>query len=215
VIIDLPFGPRAKLRNRAEAEELAGLFSWVGQAIGLTVEAHATDGGAPIGRGIGPALEVRDCLRVLENDPRAPTDLREKALFFAGRMLAWDPQIGSVDKGRARASELLASGAARAALEQIVEAQGRREIIVPGEFIQPVKAPHSGRVTQIDGWSISGIARLAGAPMDKSAGIDLVASVGETVRAGDPLYLIHAGSEPDLAVAAAASAQASGYVIVG
>jgi thymidine phosphorylase len=211
VIIDLPFGPRAKLRTRDDAQEIAHLFERVGRALGLNVEAHPTDGTAPIGRGIGPALEVRDCLSVLENDPGAPRDLRDKALFFAGRMLAWDPAIGSTGKGRARAEELLTSGAARAALERIIETQGRREIVRPGSFKQPVKARRSGTVREIDGWAIAGIARLAGAPMDKSAGIDLMAQPGEQVRAGDPLYMIHAGSEADLAAAAALATKSSGY----
>jgi thymidine phosphorylase len=215
VIIDLPYGPRTKVKSCAEAGEVAALFAWAGRELGVTVEAHATDGSAPIGRGIGPALEVRDCLWVLENDPRAPRDLREKALFFAGRMLAWDPGIGSPEKGRARAEALLASGAARAALDAIVEAQGRSEMVRPGAYTQVVHAPQAGRIVAIDGWCIAGIARRAGAPMDKSAGIDLIARVGDAVRAGDPLYVIHAGSEADLAVAAATSTKMSGYVLEG
>ncbi|MFL4970249.1 MAG: phosphonate metabolism protein/1,5-bisphosphokinase (PRPP-forming) PhnN [Xanthobacteraceae bacterium] len=215
VIVDLPCGPRAKLKSRAEADEIAALFAWAGRELGLVVEAHATDGSAPIGRGVGPALEVRDCLWILENNPQAPRDLRDKALFFAGRMLAWDPGIGSPEKGRARAEALLASGAARAALEGIIAAQGRTETICPGAYTQIVHAPHTGRVVEIDGWCIAGIARRAGAPMDKGAGIDLVARVNDEVRSGDPLYVIHAGSEADLAAAAATAAKMSGYVMEG
>jgi thymidine phosphorylase len=215
LIVDLPFGPRTKLKSRAEADDVARLFAWAGRELGLTVEAHPTDGFGPIGRGIGPALEARDCLWVLDNDAQAPRDLREKALFFAGRMLAWAPEIGSSEKGRARAEALLASGAARAALEAIIEAQGRGEMVRPGAYTQVVHAPHRGRVVEIDGWCMAGIARRAGAPMDKSAGIDLIARVGDEVRSGDPLYVIHAGSEADLAVAAAAAAKMSGYMLEG
>jgi thymidine phosphorylase len=215
VIVDLPYGPRAKLTTRAEAEEMARLFAWVGAGLGLNVEAHATDGAAPIGRGIGPALEVRDCLRVLDNDPQAPPDLRDKALFFAGRMLAWDSAVGTPERGRACAEELLRSGAARAALDRIVAAQGASPPVHPGSYTHVVKAPHAGRIIGIDGWRIAGLARLAGAPMDKSAGIDLLAQRGDDVHAGADLYVIHAGSEADLAGAAAAAAKTSGYVMEG
>jgi thymidine phosphorylase len=215
VIVDLPYGPRAKLKSKAEANEIAQLFAWAGRELGLVVEAHATDGSTPIGRGIGPALEVRDCLWVLENNPQAPRDLRDKALFFAGRMLAWDPGIGSPENGRARAEALIDSGAARAALDAIVEAQGRTDTVRPGAYTQIVHAPRAGRIVEIDGWCIAGIARRAGAPMDKSAGIDLIAHAGDEVRAGDPLYVIHAGSEADLAVAAATAARVNGYVLEG
>jgi thymidine phosphorylase len=214
VIIDVPFGPRAKLKDRAEAEELGRLFEAVGHGLGLVVEAHATDGSHPIGRGIGPALEVRDVLWVLDNDPRAPADLREKALFFASRILRWDPALASAEAARARAETLLASGAARAALDRIVAAQGRREPpIGPAALSRAVKAPRSGIVTAIDGWAIAGIARQAGAPGDRGAGLDLLVGHGAQVRAGDPLYVVHAGSDLDLAAALARAEADSGYTI--
>jgi thymidine phosphorylase len=212
VAIDLPFGSCAKLKTQAEAEELGCLFESIGSQLGLTVAAHATAGRGPIGHGIGPALEVRDVRRVLTNDARAAQDLREKALFFAAQILSWDASVGSLAKARARAEQLLNSGAALAAFERIIDAQGRRERAVePGRFVRPVKATRSGTVTEINSWTIAGIARRAGAPMDKSAGVDLLCREGADLRAGDPLYLVHAGSETDLATAIADAEQDSGY----
>lgn len=216
VIIDLPFGTRAKLKTSAEAEELARLFEAVGGGLGLTVEAHATEGDHPIGRGIGPALEVRDVTWVLENDARAPDDLREKALFFASRILRWDPALGSDEAARQRAEALLSSGAARAALDEIVTAQGRRVPPVgPGARSRAVKAKRSGTVTAVDGWTIAGIARRAGAPSDQGAGLDLLVRQNDDVRAGDPLYMVHANAEAELASAVALADTDCGYVIAG
>jgi thymidine phosphorylase len=212
VAIDLPFGSRAKLKTKPEADELGRLFESIGAQLGLTVAAHATGGHGPIGHGIGPALEVRDVRRVLSNDPGAPRDLRDKALFFAAQILSWDPGIGSLQKGRARAEDLLNSGAALAAFERIVDAQGRRDSpIEPSRFVRPVKAARSGVVTEINSWTIAGIARRAGAPMDKSAGVDLLCRERAEIRTGDPLYLVHAGSETDLVTALADAEQDSGY----
>jgi thymidine phosphorylase len=216
VIIDLPYGTRAKLKTCAEAEELARLFEAVGAGLGLVVEAHATKGDHPIGRGIGPALEVRDVTWVLENDARAPDDLREKALFFAGRILRWDPALRSDAAARQRAEALLASGAARAALDAIVAAQGRRiPPVGPGAHVRAVKAPRSGTVMAVDGWTIAGIGRRAGAPSDQGAGLDLLVRQNDVVRAGDPLYLIHANAETELASALALVDTDCGYVIAG
>ena len=78
-----------------------------------------------------------------------------------------------------------------------------------------MKAARSGLVTAIDGWAIAGIARQAGAPNDRSAGLDLMVHHGASVRAGDPLYLIHAGSELDLATAVALAERNCGYAISG
>lgn len=199
VIVDLPYGPRAKLHSLEEATELARLFEFVGKELGLVVEAYPTDGSRPIGRGIGPALEVRDVRWVLNRDPQAPPDLLEKALFFASRILAWDPDIGSPEAGRERAVALLESGAAARAFEAIIDAQGRRAPpIEPGLLVHTVRAGRSGLIEEIDGWAVAGIARRAGAPFDKSAGVDLKMRVGEEVRAGDALFAIHASSAADL-----------------
>ncbi len=213
VVIDLPFGARARVKGEAEAREMARLFEQVGAGLGLTVEAIPTDGSVPIGRGIGPALEVRDVLWVLEGHAEAPKDLREKALFFASRILAWDPSVGP-GKARARAEQLLSSGAAREALERIVEAQGRwAEPVRPGHLTRTVVAPAKGVVRDIDGFAVAGIARLAGAPADKGAGIDLKAQLGDALYAGDPLFVIHSSTAADLDAAAALAASFSGFVL--
>ncbi len=204
----------AKLKTRQEADEIGRLFKSIGSALGLTVAAFSTDGSGPIGHGIGPALELRDVRRVLANDPRAPHDLRDKALF-ASRILAWDPTVGPGPHAQDRAVALLESGRAMAAFERIIDVQGRRaQPAEPGRFVRPIAAPRSGSVAGINGGIISGVARRAGAPMDKSAGVDLVARKGATIRAGDPLYLIHAGSDADLQIAVAMAEAHTGYSLV-
>lgn len=216
VVIDLPFGRRAKLRGAAEADELARLFERAGGAVGLHVEAVPSCGDGPIGAGIGPALEVRDVLQVLEGHPDAPADLRAKAIDFAGRILAWDPAIATHERGRARALQLLDSGAARAALERIVAAQGPRQPMArPGLLVHTVAARRSGLIGEIDGWRIAGIARRAGAPFDKSAGIDLLRRAGDDVPSGEPLYRIHAAAGPDLEAARAMADEDDGFVFAG
>ncbi|MGI4938155.1 MAG: thymidine phosphorylase, partial [Janthinobacterium lividum] len=202
VIIDLPYGRGTKLETLAQAEALGGLFERTGAGLGLVVEALATDGSAPIGRGIGPALEVRDVGWILDGDARAPADLREKALRFASRILAWDPVVGSVEAGRELAERLLACGAAKLAFERIVATQGHNSAVAPAFQTHAVRAESAGRVAGIDGWAVSGIARCAGAPLDQSAGIDLLAGMGQVVVEGDVLYLIHAGDAMALSAAA-------------
>lgn len=103
---------------------------------------------------------------------------------------------------------------ARAAFERIVEAQGRRASpAVPGAFVRAVEATRSGVVTSIDDWMLAGVARRAGAPNDRGAGLDLLAHLGDRVRADDALYLIHASSEADLASASVLAGQNCGYLL--
>lgn len=214
VVVDLPWGPQAKMADEAQARELGALFERVGAALGMTVQAFATDGRAPIGRGIGPALELRDVRQVLDNDAAAPADLRAKALTFASRILSWDPALGGdVVKARAVAEQLLASGEARRAFEGIVDAQGRREFVMPSSAWVDIVAPVDGVIASIDGWEISGIARDAGAPIDMGAGVDVRCDVGQAVRTGDVLLRVHGNDAQRLASAAARAQAQSGVVI--
>ncbi|SHN61758.1 phosphonate metabolism protein/1,5-bisphosphokinase (PRPP-forming) PhnN [Bradyrhizobium erythrophlei] len=201
VVVDMPYGPRAKLKSLQEANELGRVFEFVGSGLGLTVRAKATDGSRPIGRGIGPALEFRDVCMVLDNHPDAVPDLREKALVFAAEILSFDPAIGSVEKGRAVAEKLLISGAARARFDAIVDAQGRVPKAEQGPLHHTVHAPFRARVLDIDGWHLAGVARRAGAPFDKGAGIDLLVRVGDEVLPGAPLYTIYASAAGDFEAA--------------
>ncbi len=212
VVIDIPYSNGAKAKTQAAAEDLARLFEMVGTALGLVVKAFATDGQAPIGRGIGPALEARDVLQVLERHPEAPADLLEKSLFFASQILALDPAVGSVAKGRARALELLNSDAANTAMQAIIAAQGAQPPLTwSGVLKHEVRAQHSGRVQAIDGFVISGLGRCAGAPTDQRAGVDLACGLGASVSTGDLLYVLQASDEAKLAQAAALAQSDCGY----
>ncbi|OQR31723.1 phosphonate metabolism protein/1,5-bisphosphokinase (PRPP-forming) PhnN [Pseudomonas sp. Bc-h] len=213
VVVDLPYGPRTKLKTQAQARELGDLFERVGAGLGLTVVAFATDGSRPIGRGIGPSLEVRDVLAVLANDPTAPQDLRDKAVFFAGQILAWDPAVGSVEAGSRLAEKLLASGEAHDAFERIIDAQGRRTAVLPGALTYSVCATAEGQVSELDGWRIGEIARRAGAPADKSAGIDLKVGQGDRVTQGQCLYVIHGSNSADLESASVLAQMSDGVKI--
>jgi thymidine phosphorylase len=214
VVVDLPFGPRTKLCTQEDAQQLGRLFERVGAELGMQVDAVITDGRVPIGRGIGPALELRDVLQVLDGDPAAPSDLRDKALNFASRILAWDPAIGDVRTARSIAERLLNEGAGRHAFDRIVDAQGRREFAPLSPHVETVHAERAGVIADIDGWRIAGLALQAGAPACKGAGIDLLCRVGDTVSVGDALFRIHA-SQPDILCETAQAAREQLGICIG
>jgi len=213
LVVDIPIGPSAKVRSKREGIRLRKLFEYVGHKLGLVLDVVFTDGSQPIGRGIGPVLEARDVMAVLRNEDDAPADLRERALMLAGRVLEFDPALVG-GRGYARAMELLGSGEALAAMERLIDAQGRRkEVLAPGHHHHEICAPFDGTVASIDCHLIARIARLAGAPMDKGAGIDLLHKVGDRVRRDEVLYRIHAHSETGLIYARELASTTSGYTV--
>jgi thymidine phosphorylase len=99
-------------------------------------------------------------------------------------------------------------------MEQITAAQGPPPApALLGQLTQDVCAERAGTITAIDCFRIARIARLAGAPISKGAGIDVLKKIGEPVRRGEPLYRIHAALETDFGFAAEMAKDTNGYVI--
>src|SRR5690606_38106893 len=150
LLIDIPVGPTAKVRHMRAALALRKLFEYVGDQLGIHLEVIITDGRQPVGRGIGPTLEARDVMQVLENDPVAPADLRQKSLALAGRIIEFDPDVRG-GYGFAIARDILDSGRALAKMNAIIEGQGaHRADFTPGQYCHPVMAAKAGVVSAID-----------------------------------------------------------------
>lgn len=197
VLIDIPQGRFAKVRTLSAAQQLANLFRAVAAQIGLRVEVVVTEAHGPIGRGIGPRLEALDVLSVLQCEPGAPADLREKSLYLAARILE---MTGAVDpsSGYRAAQKILDSGAAFERFNRIIEAQGRRELPPEAGFRHVATAPEDGRLREIDCWEIARVAKRAGAPANVCAGVRMLKTVGDIVTRGEPLFEIHAESAGQL-----------------
>ena len=216
LLLDIPIGPSAKVRSVPEAQRLRKLFEYVASRMNLHLEVIITDGRQPIGQGIGPVLEARDVMRVLENDPRAPDDLRYKALRLAGRMIEFDPDVRGGD-GFAIARDILESGRALKTMNAIIDAQGRRAFDHNqpqlASYVHDVVANKSGVVIRIDNFQIARIARIAGAPKVPGAGVDLMFKLGDSVSEGDVLYRVYAEHHSDLIFAIQECQKSHGYGI--
>jgi len=213
LIIDIPVGPTAKVRHMRQALALRKLFEFVGDRLNIHLEVMITDGRQPIGFGIGPVLEARDILKILNNDPDAPADLRQKSLQMAGRIIEFDPDVRG-GQGYAIARDILESGRACAKMNEIIKAQGEKTIdLQPGKLCYQVCADRDGVVTQIDNLQTAKIARMAGAPMEKKAGVDLLKKMGDKVLKGEPLFHIYAEFQADFLFAKKLAKQNSGFSI--
>jgi thymidine phosphorylase len=202
VIIDIPVGDTAKVRGPAEADYLAGLFTRVGAACGIHVRCIITDGSKPIGAGIGPVQEAIDLLAVLQCKPEAPRDLRVRGLELAANLFDMADGNG-IDAARKKAESLLDSGKAWEQFLLIAEAQGGLKTLPVAQYTAEIKAESAGRIAAVDNRRLARLAKLAGAPMDVSAGLRLHANAGSLVRRHDPLFTLYSESpgERDYALA--------------
>ncbi len=197
VVLDIPVGLTAKVRSQQDAQRLASLFEQAGQKMGLKIKCLLSDGNQPVGSGMGPALEARDVLAVLRGEAHAPQDLRERAIVLAGNVLELSAKVSS-GQGIARAEQLLKSGEAWKKFYRICEAQGGFHEPGQARFSKTVSASHSGYVRNIDNRKLARVAKLAGAPNDKTAGLLLHAHLDDFVGCGEDLFTIHAESEGEL-----------------
>ena len=201
LLIDIPVGKGTKIEDRKQAVHLQGHFERLGNELGIKVTIMITEGSEPIGNGIGPVLEARDCLWTLKNDSRAPQDLRQKSLEMAATLLEF---AGKARKGQGMqtATQLLNNGEAYKKFVEMVRAQGGKDIdpesLKPDNVQYTYTASRAGTVSCLDNTSIARIARMAGAPSNPGSGILLHHHCGETVRKGEPIMTIYARSREKL-----------------
>lgn len=198
LLIDIPVGIRAKIKTSSEAMRLRKLIEYVGDMIGLHIDIAITDGAEPIGYGVGAALEARDIMKVLKNKEDAPDDLKEKAMFLAGRILEFDPKLRG-GQGYLVAKEMLKSGKAFDSFEMITKMQGKKETSQLGHLTRDIVADKNGTVSHINTALISRIAALSGAGQYAGAGIDIFRKTGDVVASGDILYRIYSCNQNDFA----------------
>ncbi len=201
VLIDIPIGSEAKINSIKDAKKLKKQFEKLGKHIGIKTRVIITDGSQPIGNGIGPALEARDVLWLLDRHPNRPVDLEKKSVMMAGLILE---MAGKSRKGKGHkdALKILDSKRAYAKMIEIINAQGLNCIdpgkIRLGNFTYEFTAQKKGIVSQISNLAISKIARIAGAPKNSGAGIYLYKHIGDKVEKNEKIFTIYAESEQKL-----------------
>ncbi len=192
LVLDIPCGRGTKVKTIGEADLLAKDFIELGRRLNIKVQCAVTYGEQPVGYAVGPSLEAREALSVLSGDGHTP-DLIDKAINIAGILLG----MSGVQNGREKALDILRSGRAEEKMREIIEAQGGNPKVEPedievGDQIFTVRSSKEGFLLWIDNASIMEIARLAGSPRDKGAGILLHKKIGDKVEAGEPLFTIYA-----------------------
>jgi len=192
MVLDIPTGRGTKVKTIGEADLLAKDFMELGRRLDIQVQCAVTYGEQPVGYTIGPALEAREALGVLMGEAEAP-DLVDKATNIAGILF----EMSGRKNGKQTALKILRSGKAEQKMREIIEAQGgnskvtTKEIAI-GNQSYTVRSGKKGYILWINNAPLAEIARLAGAPKDKGAGVCLYKKIGDKVRKNDPLLTIYA-----------------------
>jgi pyrimidine-nucleoside phosphorylase len=207
LVLDVKAGDGAFMKRQDDAEYLAELMVETGQRMGKKVAALITDMDQPLGCAIGNALEVRECIDVLNG--RGPADLRELCLELAAWMFVLGERAVGIGEGRKIAGKLIASGAAREKFREMIKLQGgdARVVDEPQRLARAsreevVMAAQSGYVTRIRCEQVGIASTMLGGgretkedAIDPAAGITLAKKVGDPIRAGEALFTAHHNHE--------------------
>lgn len=191
VIIDIPMGEQGKVKNKKDANHLKKRFLTIAKLLGMKMKVVITNADQPIGNGIGPLLEIQDIMKVLQNEPDAPKDLKKKAIMLVTELLYLSPDFKLKSNARRAAKKALKSGKAYNQFMKIVKAQGEKKLPKIGEFKLVVKSNKTGKVGKIHNKFIATIARQAGAPKDPGAGVYINAKLGDKVKKGQKLFTVY------------------------
>jgi AMP phosphorylase len=192
LVIDIPCGRGTKIKTIGDAELLAKDFIELGRRLGINTRCAITHGEQPLGYTIGCALEAREALEVLMRKKNTP-DLIDKATDLAAILF----EMTGKENGKQLALDILKSGKAEEKLREIIMQQGGNEEIKPedieiGGYGIDFTSKSNGIVFWMDNNALVEVARAAGAPKDKGAGIQLYKKFGDSVKMGEKLFTVYA-----------------------
>lgn len=180
------------MKTIGEADYLAKDIIELGKRLQIQVQCVLTYGEQPVGFGVGPALEAREALEVLMNKRDVP-DLIDKACHIAEAIF----EMVGKKNGYELAKDILKTGKAEKKLREIISLQGGDSNLQPSDLVVgqhsfEVKSIEEGQLLWIDNSIVVDIARAAGSPKDKGAGILFNKKQGDKVSKNDVLYTIFA-----------------------
>lgn len=206
VVLDIPVGPTMKMKYVKDALSFRDRFTRIAQRFHVTVKADINFQLQPAGNGIGPSHETRDAAMVLLQDPMRSMDLEWKSLRLASTLLEICFKADNRNDDPLEVAQyILRSGRAMKAFRAIVGAQGGKanftvDDIPMGSYKKSVLARENGIISSINSFHITSIARILGAPDEKTAGLVLKKRVNDVVKKGDVLCELH-GGKPHIAEA--------------
>jgi putative thymidine phosphorylase len=213
VVLDLPYGKTVKVHRLSDANILKEKFEYLAKRFDVKIRClpHKTD--QPFGRGIGPLLETKEAVRVLQQKPNRPLDLEVRSLHLAGNLLDLCLEDAS-EELRARvkkefkngigwATTILHTGLAWQKMQEIIHAQKGNpnidsEDLKPGRFSCTVRSSRSAQIEEIHSKNATILAKILGAPDDKKAGIYLFKKIGEKISHDDILFTLYSSNEARL-----------------
>lgn len=198
LVLDVKFGSGAFMKTRADAEKLAESMTGVGESMGVKMSHLLNPMDEPLGRTVGNALEVAECVEILHGG--GPDDLVKLILDLAEKVSTTPrsqlkQRLKDDSAWKKFVSLVYAQDGDATALEKMLD-------LHRAPIIQPLPAKSAGRVKKMDAELIGRASVLLGAgrqktgdAIDFAVGISGIKKIGERVEAKEPLLIVHGRNE--------------------
>lgn len=207
LVLDVKTGSGAFMKSENDAVFLAELMVETGERMGKKVVALITDMDQPLGKMIGNALEVIECVEILRGG--GPADLRDLCLELAAWMLHLGGTAKTIKEGKHRSADLISSGKALEKFRQMIALQGGNQRVIDNPKLLPqarmtteVRSASTGYISSMQCEQIGTACVILGGgrerkedAVDPAVGIVLHKKVGDAVNADEPLATIHYNDE--------------------
>lgn len=196
ILIEIPYGKHAKV-NKPDAERLKKRFDELAGEFHVKLKCLLLETKEPLGNGIGPALEIKDVIKVLKRESSCHL-LENRSITLSGSLLEL---AGKAKKGRGvkMAQEILDSGKAFQKFKQIISAQkGSINHIKEAKLKHDVIASKNYILKEIDIKKLNSLARILGCPADKASGLYLYKHLNNTAKKGEKIITLYSESGPEL-----------------
>lgn len=213
IVLDVKVGTGAFMKNLEEAHQLSELMVAIGKLSNRKVVALLSDMNQPLGYAVGNSLEVREAIETLKGE--GPADFTEHCLVVASHMLVLGEKASTLEKARALAENALKSRAGLEQFRKMVKNQGgdvsyidHPEKFPAAQVVRDVPSPNEGYLSRIDALTIGETSVEMGAgrakkedKIDHAVGIVIHNKVGDHIKAGEPLFTLHARDEKSFEMA--------------
>ncbi len=217
MVLDIPTGEGTKMPTKDDAINYAHEATELGRRLGISIEAALSYGEQPLGKAVGPALEAREALEVINGN--GPTSVFEKSAELSGILFEM-AGLAQPGQGAHLAADFILKGKTKAKMEEIIGVQGGNatvnpEDIVIGDKVATVVAPKDGYIVKLSNSNVKKIAKAAGAPRHKEAGVYLHKKIGDFCKKDDKLLTIYSNSEGRLTEALNISMNLQPFILEG
>ena len=201
LVLDVKFGSGAFMKTRGQAEQLAASMVSVGELMGVQMSHLFSPMDEPLGRAVGNALEVAECVEILQGG--GPSDVMKLIIDLAETV---------ADAPRPQLKRWLNDGSAWKKFVSLVYAQDgdattleKISDLQRAPIVRSIPAKGNGCVKKMDAELIGrasvllgGGRQKAGDAIDFAVGLSGIKKIDERVEKNEPLMFVHARTEQSL-----------------